>query len=80
MKFGNARELSKLLLWINFRRLYQKFTLVVEQFDKLTVTPVETTSAYQTIIRFDKLGVQFFRTNEMAFPLTKSNQIQGWHP
>jgi len=37
--------------------LSQKCELVVEQFDKLTVKPVETTSDYQPDTRFDKLSV-----------------------
>jgi hypothetical protein len=40
------------------RRLSQNALLVVEQFDMLTVSLVETTSVNQTIIRFDRLSVR----------------------
>ncbi len=36
------------------------FTLVVEQFKRLSFKLFETTSAYQIVMRFDRLSVQFF--------------------
>jgi len=41
------------------RRPSQKCFSVVEQFDKLTVTPVETTAEYQSDICFDRLSIRF---------------------
>ncbi len=46
--------------------LFQICHLVVEQFDKLTVTPVETISDFQPNTHFDKLSVQIKLTFEKA--------------
>jgi len=46
------------VLVILLKGLTQNCQSVVEQFDKLTVKPVETTSYYLLDIHFDKLSVQ----------------------